>query len=62
MGSVLLCKNCTAAHEDNGLEWKTWSFSLLDERRALIRKFAIKGDGFGMKGINKVLTLVKWKY
>ena len=31
----------------------------MDERRALIRKFAIKGDDFGMKGINKVPTLVE---
>ena len=31
----------------------------MDERRALIRKFAIKGDDFGMKGINKVSTLVE---
>ena len=33
----------------------------LDERRALIRKFGIKGNDEGMKGTNKVLTLLKCK-
>ena len=41
-------------HEDNGFLEEKVKLLLLDERRALIRKFAIKRDDDRMKGINKV--------